>query len=102
MGVAGPYAMGVEIQRCKNHLVVRVVLLFTNLKQSSCVNVSLSTLARLAAKLETPAGSSTALNMASSPMVICHQTRPSGMTASRLSFLKPEVENMCQGLSLLT
>merc|ERR1712117_5536 len=100
--MGGPRAMGVEIQRCKNHLVVRVVPLFTQLKPSSCVSVFPSTLARLAVKLETPAGSSIAWNMASSLMVTCHLTRLLGTTASKHSSQKLVLESMFLELFLLT
>merc|ERR1711892_1197519 len=80
-----------QIQRCKNHLVFRVVLCIQELKNSSCVNVSQSTSAKLESRLETPVGSYTALSMASSPMVICHQTKLLEMTPSKPSSQRLEV-----------
>merc|ERR1711892_199177 len=91
-----------QIQRCKNHLVFRVVLCIQKLKNSSCVNVSQSTSAKLESKSVTPVGSYTALNMASSPMVICHQTKLLEMTPSKPSSQRLEVANTFPGLSLLT
>merc|ERR1711892_1595052 len=75
-----------------------------NLHYPSCVSVSLFTSVRLAVKLVTPAGSFTVSSMASSLMVTCHLTRHLGMTPSRLSFLKLEVEliNSCITLSSLS
>merc|ERR1711892_530789 len=91
-----------QIQRCKNHLVFRVVLCIQELKNSSCVNVSQSTSAKLESRSVTPVGSYTALNMASSPMVICHQTKLLEMTPSKPSSQRLEVANTFPGLSLLT
>merc|ERR1711892_1396337 len=81
-----------QIQRCKNHLVFRVVLCIQELKNSSCVNVSQSTSAKLESRSVTPVGSYTALNMASSPMVICHQTKLLEMTPSKPSSQRLDVE----------
>merc|ERR1711892_1427749 len=81
-----------QIQRCKNHLVFRVVLCIQELKNSSCVNVPQSTSAKLESRSVTPVGSYTALNMASSPMVICHQTKLLEMTPSKPSSQRLDVE----------
>merc|ERR1711892_682371 len=91
-----------QIQRCKNHLVFRVVLCIQELKNSSCVNVSQSTSAKLESRSVTPVGSYTALSMASSPMVICHQTKLLEMTPSKPSSQRLEEANTFPGLSLLT
>merc|ERR1712172_149606 len=63
---------------------------------SSCVSASPSTSARPVARLVTPAGSSTALSMASSPMVTCPPTRPSEMTPSRPSSQRPVLASTSQ------
>merc|ERR1712112_284738 len=61
--------------------------------KSSCVSVSPSTSARQVARLETPVGSFTASNMASSLMATCPLTKPSGMTPSKPSSLRLGQEN---------
>merc|ERR1712018_314149 len=83
MGVCG---------RCKSPLRD----LLANPKPQPCVSASPSTSARPVARLETPVGSSTALSMASSPMVTCPPTRPSGMTPSRPSSPRLALASMSQ------
>merc|ERR1712109_297079 len=73
--------MGVVCGRCKSPLRD----LLANHNPQSCVSASPSTSARPVAKSETPAGSFTASNMASSPTATCPPTRPSGTTPSRPS-----------------
>merc|ERR1712223_2055536 len=84
--------MGVVCGRCKSPLRD----LLANHNPQSCVSASPSTSARPVAKSETPAGSSTASNMASSPTAICPPTKPSGTTPSRPSSLRLELASMSQ------
>merc|ERR1712080_728207 len=66
----------------------------TKLHFQKCASVSPSTLARLVARSVTPAGSSTASSMASTPMATCLRTRLSGTNPSQLSSLKPALASM--------
>merc|ERR1712198_291300 len=68
---------------------------------SKCVNASLSTLAKLAVRLVTPVGSSTAWSMAFSQMGTCHQIRLLEMILSQPSSLKLGVVSMFQEPSSL-
>merc|ERR1712089_36666 len=61
--------------------------------KSSCVSASPSTSARQVARLETPVGSFTAWNMASSLTDTCPLTKPSEMIPSKPSSLRLELEN---------
>merc|ERR1712112_52448 len=70
--------------------------------ESSCVSASPSTLGRQAARLETPVGSFTASNMASSLMATCPLTKPLAMTPSKPSSLRLELENTSPEQSSLT
>merc|ERR1712012_35151 len=73
--------------------------LLANHNPQSCVSASPSTSARPVARSETPAGSSTASNMASSPTATCPPTRPSGTTPSRPSSPKLVLASTSQELS---
>merc|ERR1712117_259866 len=84
--------MGVVCGRCKSPLRD----LLANHNPQSCVSASPSTSARPAARSETPAGSSTASNMASSLTATCPPTRPSGTTPSRPSSPKLELASTSQ------
>merc|ERR1712236_76949 len=70
--------------------------------KSSCVSASPSTSARQVARLETPVGSFTAWNMASSLTDTCPLTKPSAMTPSKPSSLRLELENTSPEQSSLT
>ena len=68
------------------------------------VSVSLSTLGKLASRLATPAGSSTAWSTAFSQTARCPLTRPSAeaTTPSIPSSARLELESMCPALCLST